>query len=88
MTSETHREILLTGLPRWLVEDYLASLGATLQRGEWVHPEGWRAQVEPAPDYQIGSLRVGQVRLRLHGSPQAVQAAWKALEPKLLRAGG
>lgn len=88
MMGETQRDILLTGIPGWLVEDYLAALGATQQEGAWVHPAGWRAQVEAAPDYQIGSLRVGQVWLRLYGSPEAIQAAWEALEPKVLRAGG
>ncbi len=86
--EEVSQAFLLTGLPRWLVEDYLADLGAVRQADEWVHPQGWRAKVEPAPDYQIGSLRVGQVWLRLHGEAQAVQSAWEALKPKLLRAGG
>ena len=49
---------------------------------------GWRLTLGPAPDYVIGSLRVGRVRLVLEGQPEAVAVARAALERKMLRAGG
>ncbi len=82
------RELLITNIPLWLMEEYLRRVGAE-RRGEiWQHPDGWQAHLSPAPDYQIGSLRVGRLRLRLYGDPAAIVQAEQTLQVYLLRGGG
>lgn len=79
---------LITGLPRWRLQEYLTDLGATLSADGWLHGEGWQARLTQMDDYAIGSLRVGRVRLELRGDAGALEAVREALAPKLLRAGG
>ncbi len=88
MSAEHHHETLITGIPLWVMEDYLRRVGAMPSGDEWLHPEGWKARLEQAEDYQIGSLRVGRIRLTLYGSEQALEQAQQALAPYLLRGGG
>ena len=85
MTS-FEREI--RAMPRWLLQEYLQELGGELDHDGVVRGEGWVAHLTQIEDYQIGSIRVGQVRLELHGDANAVERIQLALEPKLLRAGG
>ncbi len=88
MSAETHHETLITGIPLWLMEDYLRRLGAVPSGDEWLHSDGWKAQIEEAEDYQIGSLRVGRIRLILYGPAQVLEQAQQVLAPYLLRGGG
>jgi hypothetical protein len=50
--------------------------------------EGWTARLIQMEDFQIGSLRSGQVRLEVRGEPAAVDTMMAALEPRLFRGGG
>jgi len=90
-------ERIVTGIPLWLMRDYIVDSGGTID-GE---PAGahenvetrivgdrWIATLSPAPDQVVGSLRIGQVSLRLAGAADGVAALWTALEPRLVRAGG
>jgi hypothetical protein len=81
-------ETVIRGLPLWLLRDYLVQLGARPDADGTLRGPGWSASLAQAEDFAIGSLRVGQVSLRLEGAPEAVAAAQAALQPKLLRAGG
>ena len=87
------RERVIRGIPLWLVRGYLEDLGA--------HPTGtptrecvvlaaetWAATLEQVEDFQIGSLRVGQVRLTLTGEDGALRPMLTALETRLFRGGG
>ncbi|MBI4771754.1 MAG: DUF1952 domain-containing protein [Chloroflexi bacterium] len=78
----------LTGIPLWLLRQYIEQLGGQAAGEGRLRGEGWRAALEQVEDYALGSLRVGRVRLELAGEPEAVARLRRALEPKLLRAGG
>ncbi len=84
----TRFELVIRGLPLWLLQQYLEQLGAQPAPDGWLAAPGWRARLAQVDDYAIGSLRVGQVRLEMEGEPGAVAAARQALEPRLLRGGG
>jgi hypothetical protein len=80
--------VTLTGIPLWLLREYVESVGGQPDADGTLVGEGWQARLTQADDYEIGSLRAGRVRLELTGTPAAVDRARRALEPKLLRAGG
>ncbi len=88
MSEARERELLITNIPLWLMEEYLQRMGAQRVGEEWQHPVGWRAQLHPAEDYQLGSLRVGRLRLRLYGDMDAIGRAEETLQVYLLRGGG
>lgn len=75
-------------IPLWLLQEYLAELGGQTQGDGTLRGEQWSARLTQIEDYQIGSLRVGQVRLEITGEADAVTRVQTLLEPKLLRAGG
>ncbi len=80
-------ERVITGIPAWLMQQYVESAGGVERDGRLVG-EGWTVILSAAPDHVVGSLRVGQVRLQVSGTDEGVAAVWESLEPKLLRAGG
>lgn len=88
MSQLLHFSRTLRSLPLWLLEEYLVELGGIQQDGGIVQGEGWTARLEQVNDFQIGSLRVGQVHLEVHAETNAAEALLPALEKKLLRAGG
>ena len=82
----THvREI--RGIPLWLLREYLVELGGSAD-GDRVVGDGWDASIMQLADYQIGSLRVGQVRLAIDGDDDVLSYLKQRLELKLLRGGG
>ena len=87
-------ERVLRGIPRWLLRKYLEDLGGTAAGSYGVTEEdtldgdGWAATLVQIEDYRIGSLRSGQVRMRVTGQPAIVDALLQALEPRLFRGGG
>ncbi len=88
MSEQPVCDRVITGLPLWLLREYLEELGATRRAKGWLQGDGWRARLTQIQDYQIGSLRVGQVRLEIDGSPDALARLQPTLEKKLLRGGG
>lgn len=91
---ENRYERVLRGIPRWLLVGYLEQLGGVVEPHApapdeiVLAGEGWTARLTQIEDYQIGSLRSGQVRLTLTGASDAVDAILMALEPRLFRGGG
>ena len=87
------RERVIRGIPLWLVRGYLKDLGArptgepTPERVS-LTVDGWTATLEQVEDFQVGSLRVGQVRLSLTGDDAALRPMLAALEKRLFRGGG
>jgi len=81
-------EATLAGLPRWLMRAYVESVGGQRAADGAVVGEGWQARITQVEDYQIGSLRVGRIHLELVGDPAAVERTRRALQPKMIRAGG
>ena len=87
------RERVIRGIPLWLVRGYLEDLGArptgeTTREHVTLAADGWTATLEQVEDFQIGSLRVGQVRLTLTGEDAALRPMLAALEKRLFRGGG
>jgi hypothetical protein len=79
----------LTGISRWLVRDYLVRLGGHSGRYEDdLEGPGWTARLSDAEDRRVGSLRVGQVRLQLWGTPEVVAELRADLGRLLMRGGG
>jgi hypothetical protein len=88
MTSQLAFEFTVSGIPLWLMREYLVELGGQQVADDAVNGEGWQAHLTKVEDFQIGSLRVGRVHLRVHGDAKALQTLRPALEKKLVRAGG
>jgi Domain of unknown function (DUF1952) len=74
-------------IPLWLLREYLVEAGGRAEEGAVVGPR-WRATLRELPDYRIGHLSVGEVRMELEGEDDALDAVEALLAPKLLRGGG
>lgn len=81
-------EIVLRAVPLWLLRHYITEIGAQEHPDGWLHGKDWQARLTQVEDFQIGSLRVGQVRFDLQGDDAVIADIWRQLEPKLIRAGG
>lgn len=81
-------ERILRSLPFWLLQEYLVELGGELQANGHVLGDGWQAQLKQLEDFEVGSLKVGQVHLKVVAAPRVIETFIPALEKKLLRAGG
>ena len=88
MTAPPAFEWTVTGIPLWLMREYLEQLGGQVQADGWLRGDGWQARLMQVEDQAIGSLRVGRVHLELSGEAEVVEQVRRALEPKLMRAGG
>ena len=87
------RERVIRGIPLWLVRGYLEDLGARPtddpnREHVALAAETWTATLEQVEDFQIGSLRVGQVRLTLTGEDAVLRPMVATLEKRLFRGGG
>jgi len=78
----------IRGIPFWLIRDYLLELGGQEEEAGLVKGKGWCVYLNQIADYQIGSIRVGQVQLNLEAAPEVSDSIRRALEKKLIRAGG
>lgn len=81
-------ERIIRGIPAWLMGEYLKELGAVDEENGRYSTPAVSAHVEQIEDFQLVSLRVGQIRFVLKGEETAVEALKKRLEVKLLRGGG
>ena len=75
------------GIPLKLFQAYLVDLGGSLASDGRVTGPGWQAHLERVEDFQIGSLRVGQLHVEFQGQAEALDPLLLQLEKKLLRAG-
>lgn len=76
------------GVPLWLWREYLVEMGGEAQNDWHVVGEGWEVHLTQMPDFQLGSLRVGEVRIELLGEEPVFSAFKAQLERKLVRGGG
>ena len=76
------------GVPLWLLRDYMLDEGGTAESDTRVVGDGWVITFTQLEDFEIGSLRVGELRVELDGEPDAVARILPILESKLIRAGG
>ncbi len=78
----------IRGIPLWLIRDYLLELGGQEEEPGLVKGVGWSISLEQIADYQIGSIKVGQVHLNLKARSEVFEPIRQAMEKKLIRAGG
>ena len=81
-------ERIIRGVPAWLMGEYLKELGAVNEENGRYSTPSVTAHVEQIEDFQLVSLRVGQIRFVLEGEETAVEELKNRLEVKLLRGGG
>lgn len=76
------------GIPLWLLREYLVAEGGKVDEEGRIAGPGWVARLTQLEDYQIGSLRVGQVRVEIDGEAGAMAELEQVMEKKLIRGGG
>jgi hypothetical protein len=84
VASETY----IHAIPLWLLREYLEELGGQAINDNVVRGDGWQAELAKLPDFQLGSLRVGRVELRIEGETGALASLKSGLDLKTLRGGG
>jgi len=88
MASQSAFEFTVSGIALWLMREYLVELNGQQVADDAVNGDGWQAHLTKVEDFQVGSLRVGRVQLRVYGDAKVLQTLRPALEKKLVRAGG
>jgi hypothetical protein len=78
----------LRGIPLWLLEKYVLDLGGQPGNDGWLAGDGWQVRLTQIEDYQMGLLKVGQVRLEWQADDLAQANTWPRLANKLVRPGG
>ena len=76
------------GIPLWLLRAYLVEAGGTADGDHTVVGDGWQVRLTQLEDFEVGSLRVGEIRVEWEGEGEAFARMQEILEQKLLRAGG
>lgn len=76
------------GIPLWLLRAYLVEAGGRAEGDNIIVGDGWRVRLTQLDDFEVGSLRVGEIRVEWEGEGEAFARMQEILEQKLLRAGG
>jgi len=76
------------GIPLWLLRAYLVEAGGTAEGDNIVVGDGWQVRLTQLADFEVGSLRVGAIRVEWEGEGEAFARMQELLEQKLLRGGG
>ena len=74
-------------IPLWLLRDYLAEVGGSVETENRVAGEGWTAVLTKIEPRHVGSLRVGQVKIEFSGQPDALTHIRTQFHKKTMRAG-
>ncbi|HID51848.1 MAG TPA: DUF1952 domain-containing protein [Anaerolineae bacterium] len=74
-------------IPLWLLREYLEEIGGTAVSETRVVGEGWTAVLTKLEPRQVGSLRVGQVKIEFTGEPDALGLLQTRFAKKTMRAG-
>lgn len=81
-------EQVIRGIPAWLMGEYLQEMGGEKAgNGRYIHPQ-WSVTVTQIEDYQLGSLRIGQIQFQVDIANDALEQFHHRLHLKLLRGGG
>ncbi len=76
------------GIPLWLLRAYLVEAGGTAESDDVVVGDGWQVRLTQLEDFEVGSLRIGEIHVEWEGDGEAFARMQEILEQKLLRAGG
>ena len=77
----------MRGIPIFLLKEYLQELGGTLTAENEVRNEGWKVQLEKMEPFRLGSLSVGQTRLKIEIREDVYEDFMARFSMKTLRAG-
>lgn len=77
----------MRGIPYFLLKEYLQELGGTPAADDVVAGEGWTIRLEKMEPFRLGSLSVGQTRLRMEIREDAYDDFMARFSMKTLRAG-
>jgi hypothetical protein len=86
--ARLQREWEVHGVPQRLVQEYLQELGGEITSEGQVAGAGWVVRLQKIADFQLGSIRLGNLRLVLEADPEVMETFLPALEKKLRRGGG
>ncbi len=86
--ARLQREWEVHGVPLRLVQEYLQELGGEVSTEGFVTGPGWAVRLQKIADFQLGSIRLGNLRLVLEADPEVMETFLPALEKKLRRGGG
>ena len=86
--ERVQREWEVHGLPLRLVQEYLQELGGEINAEGQVTGPGWVVKLEKIEDFQLGSIRLGNLRLHLEANAEVMETFLPTLEKKLRRGGG
>ena len=78
----------MCGIPYYLLKEYLQELGGELINENLVQGDGWSVQLEPMEPFRLGSLEIGQTRLKMELEERVAEDFQERFFKKTLRAGG
>jgi len=78
----------MCGIPYYLLKEYLQELGGELVGEDLVRGDGWSVQLEHMEPFRLGSLEVGQTRLKMELEERVAEDFQARFFKKTLRAGG
>ena len=78
----------MCGIPYYLLKEYLQELGGELVEENLVQGDGWSVQLERMEPFRLGSLEVGQTRLKMELEERVAEDFQERFLKKTLRAGG
>ncbi len=83
----THQTEEIHAIPLWLLREYLEEIGGTAEDENLVVGAGWTATLIKLPPKEVGSLRVGQVKVVFAGQEEAIKQVQTQFYKKTMRAG-
>lgn len=78
----------MRGIPFFLLKDYLADMGGKVVDENYVVGEGWHVTLSRLEPYRIGSLAVGQTRVKIKIEDELADEFMETFNLKTWRAGG
>jgi hypothetical protein len=78
----------IRGIPYFLLFEYLEEMGGTAVGEDLIEAPEWRATFERMEPFRIGSLEVGQTRLKIEIEQTAEEEFLRVFSLKTFRAGG
>ena len=81
-------ELVLRGVPLWILRDYLAAMGAAERAAGEFAGEGWSVTMREGATPTAGTVRLTPVHVEFQGDPKAVATARATVLKKAMRGGG